>query len=373
MEQISQIKTLSPEDSVHSKAIHGGTNIAESRVLNYQKVNDFSASISPINISKEILQLANNLDLSQYPDPDCLLLKERISTSLSTFSLNKENISIGNGSTEIIYAIASAFLQSSRLPSSKSLIFHPTYGEYFTVSTLFKSQISLLTPTYLNPGWDWDWNLAADFIQEMKPNLIFLCNPNNPTGTYFEKSKITNLLKSMANQSSILVIDEAYIDFVTDHNELYDLVNEHNVILLRSLTKSYGVTGLRLGYCLANPKIISVIDKYLPPWSVNSLAQIAGLNLFSDNDHIARGKAIVDESKVYLMNELGKLGYTVEPSETNFILIKVSDATEMRIKLLEKNIMVRDCSSFDLPQHIRIAIKTVKDSETFIHAIHGLA
>ena len=367
---ISQIITLSKEESQYSKAIHGGTNVLESREFKYREVLDFSASISPINISSQILELSQNLDLSQYPDPDCVLLKEKITESLKQYSLSPDNISIGNGSTELIYAIASAFLTITDTLTSKSLIFHPTYGEYFTASTLQKAEISLITPHYTNPGWEWDWELAYNFIQNHNPNLIFLCNPNNPTGNYFSKSQIVTLLEKIKSASSILVLDEAYIDFVTDHQDLYDLVQKYKVILLRSLTKSYGITGLRLGYSLANAEITSQINQYIPPWSVNTLAQNAGIHLFSGNDHIQTGKEIIDKSKNYLINALTDLGYTVEPSNANFILVKVASAKKMRDSLILRNIIVRDCTSFGLPEHVRIGIRSIPDCKILIEAIH---
>ena len=372
MELISQIITLPKEETQYSKAIHGGTNILESRELNYGEVLDFSASISPINISSQILEISQKLDLSQYPDPDCLLLKEKITEGLKQYSLSPTNISIGNGSTELIYAIASAFLNKTNTLTSRSLIFHPTYGEYFAASSLHKAEISLITPKYINPGWQWEWELAHNFIQEHNPNLIFLCNPNNPTGNYFSKSQIVQLLEVIKNTSSILVVDEAYIDFVTDHKVLYDLILEYKLILLRSLTKSYGITGLRLGYSLANPEITSQINQYIPPWSVNTLAQNAGIHLFSGNNYIQTGKEMIDESKNYLIHALRELGYTVEPSTANFLLFKVTNAQKMRDALISKNIIIRDCTSFGLPQHVRIGIRSISDCEKLIEAIHEI-
>ena len=142
------------------------------------------------------------------------------------------------------------------------------------------------------------------------------------------------------------------------------------MILLRSLTKSYGITGLRLGYSLANAEITSQINQYIPPWSVNTLAQNAGIHLFSGNDHIQTGKEIIDKSKNYLINALTDLGYTVEPSNANFILVKVASAKKMRDSLILRNIIVRDCTSFGLPEHVRIGIRSIPDCEILIEAIH---
>ncbi len=372
MELISQIITLPKEETPYKKAIHGGTNILESRDLSYGDILDFSASISPLDISANIFTVIRDTDLSKYPDPDCLILKESIAKSLAKYSINPSNISIGNGSTELIYAIASSFLYQNSDQQSKALIFHPTYGEYFTACTLFKSEISLITPEYTNPGWEWDWHLASNFIENNLLKVIFICNPNNPTGNYFEKSQILQLLKSVRHSPTVLVIDEAYIDFVDQHDTLTDLVHSNNVILLRSMTKTYGITGLRLGYCLANPNIISQIDQHLPPWSVNSLAQRAGLHLLSSNAYVDSAKEMVNRSKTYLTEQLTSLGYVVEPSQTNFILIKVNDAHHIRSQLLNKRINVRDCTSFGLPQHIRIGVKSMEDCQYFINAIQQI-
>lgn len=374
MSYVSNIITFTPGTLPKSKATHGGTNLTERQNLGLDNaINDFSASISPLNISEEVFNVIKDINLSEYPDPECLSLKNSIASSIQkheNITINNNQIAIGNGSTELIYAIAAAFLlKPNTTYSSKSLIFYPTYGEYSTACNLYGSEISFITPDHNKTGFIWDFQKAQHFIESNQPDLIFLCNPNNPTGTYFNNQEITALINSSEKSNTIIVIDEAYLDFSNTDERYTELIKTSNVLLLRSLTKSYGITGLRLGYCLGNSNLVSQIQHHIPPWSVNSLAQSAGIYLLNKNDKNLPAIQSVDIAKQYLTSALTEIGYEIEPSDANFLLIKVKNAPNTKMKLLKHNIMVRDCSSFGLPHHIRVGIKSLEDCEQLVAAI----
>jgi histidinol-phosphate aminotransferase len=352
MSYVSNIITFTPGTLPKSKATHGGTNLTERQNLGLDNaINDFSASISPLNISEEVFNVIKDINLSEYPDPECLSLKNSIASSIQkheNITINNNQIAIGNGSTELIYAIAAAFLLKPN-----------TYG----------SEISFITPDHNKTGFIWDFQKAQHFIESNQPDLIFLCNPNNPTGTYFNNQEITALINSSEKSNTIIVIDEAYLDFSNTDERYTELIKTSNVLLLRSLTKSYGITGLRLGYCLGNSNLVSQIQHHIPPWSVNSLAQSAGIYLLDKNDKILPAIQSVDIAKQYLTSALAEIGYEIETSDANFLLIKVENALNTKMKLLKHNIMVRDCSSFGLPHHIRVGIKSLEDCEQLVAAI----
>jgi histidinol-phosphate aminotransferase len=211
---------------------------------------------------------------------------------------------------------------------------------------------------------------TATLIRLHRPKGIFLCQPNNPTGQYFTKEEVEAILD--ASPDTLLVLDEAYIVFVDDAWASLDLIQRDNVIILRSMTKDYGLTGLRLGYLVAGEEILSHLRHVCPPWNVNIAAQKAGIAALAQNDYLEKCRNKVREAKQYLVAELESLGFTVLPSRANFFLVQVGNAAEFRAKLLKQGIMARDCTSFGLPEYVRIAPRTMPECRKLIAAIRSL-
>jgi histidinol-phosphate aminotransferase len=169
-----------------------------------------------------------------------------------------------------------------------------------------------------------------------------------------------------ATQNGLVVLDEAYISFVKGAWKATELLALGNVIILRSMTKDYALTGLRLGYALCPGDIARALFARQPSWSINAAAQAAGLVALLDRTFLSRSLNCLEASKAYLCRELQAQGFEVLPAAANFLLVKVGDATALRHRLLVKGICVRDCSSFGLPQYIRIGLRTLPDCERLI-------
>jgi histidinol-phosphate aminotransferase len=188
--------------------------------------------------------------------------------------------------------------------------------------------------------------------------MVFICNPNNPTGSQYEPAYIEQLLRRFPE--TVVVLDEAYAGFVLDRWTSEPLLADHaNLVILRSLTKDHALPGLRLGYLLASPEIARAAEAVRPPWSVNAGALRAGLATLkpSAQSHVERARSSVAISRTLLTDGFKELGYSVLPSVANFVLVDVGSAPAFRSALLPYGLVVRDATSFGLPGHVRVACR----------------
>lgn len=356
--------------SEHERPVHGGLNYAELEYLGLRPgdVTDFSASINPLGPSRTALEAAQQVNLAAYPDPDCLDLRRAIGGSLD---VDPDNILPGNGSTELIHLLARAFLA----PDDSALIFAPTFGEYVAACRTEGVESASLLPKDTGKSearFLWDIDLALDRIAEEAPSVVFLCNPNNPTGVYLGEDEVRRIAEALRG-AGLLVLDEAYLPFVNERWDSRSLLSLGNVALLRSMTKDYALTGLRLGYLLATGDVVRRIRRFQYSWSVNAAAQAAGIAALADGEHVENGRRVVDEGKAYLGNVAKALGVECPPAAANFLLFNVGRAREVREALLvQHRICVRDCASFGLPEYIRIGVRNMEDNRRLAGALEGV-
>ncbi len=358
-----------------ARPVHGGIRPAQLRALGLDlgDVVDFSASVSPLGPPAGLWEALQQVDLTAYPDPECLELREALA---NYHQIDTDQILVGNGSTELIHLLARAFIPPPGQGQSDScLLLTPTYGEYAGACKLGGAEI-LEIVAQRESGFAWNLPEAEAVILSRRPALVFACNPNNPTGLYLQEEEVYGLAQAATKASSILVLDEAYLNFVEkrwDAGFLLDGEAGKNVVLLRSMTKDFALTSLRLGYCLASPEVTASLAALQPDWSVNGLAQAAGLVAMADNDYLPAARKAVQEAKAYLTREFTGLGLEVLPSAANFLLISVGDASSWRDRLMQQGIFVRDCTSFGLPDCIRIGIRAMPDCRRLVAAAKGLA
>ena len=350
-----------------ARPVHGGLNVAELEALGLkpEEVVDFSASINPLGTSPRVLEAAMKVNLATYPDPECTRLREAIGSSLG---VPPECILAGNGSTELIHLLARACLD----PDDTAVIFAPTFGEYDAAC-----RIQGVAPVSLSPPnaeiadrpFHWDLEGAIATISTLRPALVFLCNPNNPTGVYLREHEVRSIAESLRG-IGLLALDEAYVSFVDGRWDATPLLSQGNVVLLRSMTKDYALTGLRLGYMLATPDTVERVRSYQYSWSVNAPAQAAGIASIPDTNQVERGRDVVREGKRLLMETAQELGLDCAPSMANFLTVRVGKAAEVRMRLLTKHgICVRDCTSFGLPEYIRVGVRTMEDNKRLAAAL----
>lgn len=376
---LSNINDIKPLNNIQGKkefnsldsCSHGGIYSTK----NYLKVKiDFSSNINPLGISRQVLkEIRKNLkQISHvYPDSKCNLLKKSIVRYVE-HDIDKEWISVGNGATEIIHNFVRA------LSLTNSIIISPTFCEYELASKRCKMKIDYIPLSK-------KLQIQADkVIEKSKINsnsLIFICNPNNPTGLV-NTQMIEKILSSIDRSKTILLIDESFIEFLNDieKESLISKIKEFdNLAILRSMTKSYGLAGLRLGYLVANPHLIRKLKPFQIPWSVNGIAQIAGIAALNDQDHVNRAKKIIQKERNYMYKKINNKENHANAlrSDVNFFLIKlknISSITYQKILLNFHGIFVRDCSSFRgmSTDFIRVAVRTHKDNLILLKAIYDI-
>ena len=356
-----------------ARPIHGGVRPSQLRALGLRpdQVLDFSASVSPIGPPEGLWDALRKVDLSSYPDPQCLELRESLCRHLSK-AVSPEHILMGNGSTEIIHLLARAYLSPPRAGTFNTMLqLTPTYGEYEGACRLAGAVTSNAAAKPC-PWFRWDMAEVASQVTRERPSLVFLCNPNNPTGVFLDSREIETLAQAVAATGGLLVIDEAYISFVDQPWESLGLALGSNVVLVRSMTKDYALTGLRLGYALASEQIIARLAAFQPDWSVNGLAQAAGLVALADTNYLPRARKAVTQAKEFLADRLAGLGLTVHPSSANFLLVNVGDGGFWHDKLMRRGIFVRDCTSFGLPEHIRVGVRSLDDCRRLVEAMEEI-
>jgi histidinol-phosphate aminotransferase len=354
---------LQPRQAINklTPCVHGGIEYAELKKpgISLETILDFSVSCNPFGAPPGIREALADTSLECYPDSEATELKQALAAKLNT---STGKLIIGSGSTELIRLIASAYFE----PNDLVLIPQPTYGEYEVACHLADTKI-LKQPLLKEPDFQLNAAEMTNLIRQHQPKAVFLCNPNNPTGQYMSKEQVEHIMSSY--QDSLVILDEAYIAFTDNAWSSQDMVDLGNLVILRSMTKDYALAGLRLGYALATEPIISVLKRVRPPWNVNAPAQKAGIFVLNDDSYLKECSNKIREARDFLVEELEGLGLSPLPSQTNFFLVKVGNATVLRQALLNKGILVRDCTSFGLPQYIRLAPRTLPECQKLIESI----
>lgn len=355
--------------------IHGGNifQFAHEQRIEPYEVIDFSANINPLGPSQRGLAAleAQLRYISHYPDATN---DDVLNTIADTYGMNKNQIVVGNGAAELLYAIC-------RLPGyTGAFVPAPGFSEY--KEALEASQIPVRDIYYRpreddngKPYFEVPYLALETFSAELKGQdgriIVFLGNPNNPDGTLLDKNHIRTLASMLKDANSLLVIDESFIDFVGNDtlqdNEysMRSLVNEFdNIIVVHSFTKFYAVPGLRIGAAFSNPHIIDQLNTFIPTWSINTLAQAYTQSALNDVEYVKRTKQVLHEEQHYMYNALDAIaGITVYPPSANFILFHIEQegvtADSINEALKKHNMIVRNCDSYMglNSQWVRVAIK----------------
>jgi threonine-phosphate decarboxylase len=345
--------------------VHGGSYSVDPRMVKI----DFSSNVNPLGVSRKVIgSIRRDLALlsSSYPDPQCRELKQALSNYLNVAS---DNITVGNGATDIIHNFARLFAKK------KVIIPAPSFCEYELASRRMGAEV-LLVPLRNS-------NLDADeIIEKTNDNdALFLCNPNNPTGLLYKKSLKTII--EQINSSTKILVDECFVELV-NHPERHTMIkniNEFdNVIILRSLTKSFGLAGLRLGYSVSSPIIAKRLTALQASWNVNRLAQKAGVAALKDLQHLLKAREIIKKQRNFMYYSLRSKTSSFIPSKSdaNFFLIHVppkKTSKEIRDTLLSKfGILVRDCSTFSGmgSSYIRVSVKKHFENLKLLHALESI-
>ncbi len=216
-------------------------------------------------------------------------------------------------------------------------------------------------------GFAVDEAALLETLQHLQPRLMFICNPNNPTGMHLPIDAISDW--AARHPDTLFVVDEAYLPFVPGPSPSLIKNVGHNLLVLHSLTKAHALAGLRLGYAVGTAEVIAALGKVRPTWNVNAIAQAAGIVAIDDVSHLMQTLARVSKDKATLVANLETIGLAPLPSVTHFFLCEVGQANVLRRSLLKRGILVRDCTSFGLPNYIRIASRRPSENDQLIGAL----
>ena len=334
---------------------HGGDWAGYAREYGMRPL-DFSASVSPLGMPEGVRRAVIDAlaDCCAYPDPQCTALRQALGQRLG---LPPEEILCGNGASDLIYRLAHA------LAPGRALVTAPAFSEYEAALLGAGWQVTRLP---LDP---------ADFsrLPPVPPaELLFLCNPNNPTGRTFPKQALLALLERCRREGTLLVMDECFLEFLEDpaaHSLLPEL-GDGGLLILRAFTKFYGMAGLRLGYCMSGDReLLARMTLAGPPWPVSHGAQAGGIAALGEEDYALALRELIRAQRPVLIRGLEELGFRVIPGEANFLLFRGKPG--LAAELRRKGILIRDCGSMPglSPGWYRIAVRRPEENQRLLEAV----
>lgn len=319
---------------------------------------------NPLGPSPHALAAATEAlqNMAQYPEATCYPLVSALSRYCE---VPVESLVIGNGSDEIIHYLGLAYLR----PGEELLTGDPSFVRYEAAAVLNEAEF-VVTPLQ---NHTFDLEAMADRITE-RTRLVFIANPNNPTGTMVGKSAVARFLDRVP-ETAIVVMDEAYYEYVDapDYPDSLRYVREgRNVVVLRTFSKIYALAGLRVGYGIARPEIIQALHQVREPFNVNSVAQAAAVASLEDPEQVPRSRNANSAGRDYLYGEFTRLGLEYVPTQANFVLVDVRRPAQPVFEaLLRRGVIVRTVGLYGLPNHLRVTIGKPADNERFIRDLEA--
>lgn len=342
---------------------HGALDFAELERLGIHpdEVLDFSVNSNPFGTSPLVREAILSTSLERYPDRESLALRRALSIRLN---VPTEEIIVGNGTAELIQLAAFAFLNQG----DNVLILGPTFGEYERSARLVGANIHSWQ-AHSETGFAIQSKEIQQKMRVPQYRLVFLCNPNNPTGQVLSLNDLNEWAEHYPE--TLFVVDEAYLAFVPGMRSAISL-RRKNILVLHSMTKDHAIAGLRLGYTVGDVKLIGKLENVRPAWNVNALAQAAGLAVLQDEKYLSRTLTKLHVEKENLVQGLKDLGYFPVPSRTNYFLLPIGNGAQFRRNLLRHGILVRDCASFGLIEYVRIAARTRVENLRLLNTLADL-
>ncbi len=343
--------------------IHGARlgESAEKSGKSVDELIDFSVNLNPLGTPelKKLIASAYKT-ISCYPDNRYAGFKKAAADSLGVLP---ENIVPGNGSTEIIRLFVETVIE----PGDRVIIPTPTFSEYEFQCRLFGAFVECVEHT----------SITDVKVEDCK--AVFLCNPNNPTGRLIKRNEVSKLAERCASSEVFLFVDEAFIELSYPKESIAELAARNDfVVVLRSLTKTYAVPGLRLGFAATSSSFAKLLNNIRLPWNLNSIALTVGEYLLKNNQHyIDKSVELIRKEREWLMTQLSTIrGFKPYQSEANFILVDTREflisSTELAERILRHGIIIRECTSFALENHIRVAVRKRSQNQRLINAFAGV-
>ncbi|MBY9078153.1 threonine-phosphate decarboxylase [Paenibacillus sp. HN-1] len=351
---------------------HGGdlTTAQELYGVPARRMLDFSANINPLGPPPGLRDvLAREWEsLTHYPDPESRELRRAIAAK---YEVNAASILTGNGAAELIDLIART------LKPTKAAVIEPAFREYAEAAIKAGAEI-MAVPTYAEHEFAVPEEELLDACREA--DLLFIGQPNNPTGHWLSRDTLLRLMETAASHNTVIVADEAFLDFFEQERELTlirEAAESRHLIVTRSMTKFYAIPGLRLGYAVAHPDMVKTLKEMQVPWSVNHLAQAAGVFSLAQTEYERQTRQIIAQERLWLEQELRSMGCFPYPGQANFILVRLGEtapnAAVVQRMLGAQGILVRRCAGFKGldDRFFRIAVRTRPENERLAAALRN--
>lgn len=321
------------------KLVHGG-DIYSPRTLNTgARIIDFSANINPLGLPEAVKNaVCENIEFyHSYPDPLCRELRQALAQALA---VSEETIFCANGAADAIYRLVMA------LKPKKALLLAPAFAEYELALQTVACKVE-----YYHLREDMGFCVCEDIGEYIQNgvDMVFLCNPNNPTGIATEKKWVLEIARRCQQLGAILVVDECFMDFL-QHEQAYSVMPHlreyHNIVILKAFTKIYAMAGIRLGYLLCDDSaIIHALYAAGQPWAVSTVASKCGIAALSCTEYVQKSRALIYQNRIGLQASLAHLGCKVYDSQANFVFFR-SPEPELHCKLEPYGLLLRDCSAY---------------------------
>lgn len=330
------------------------------RELGITNIVKLASNENPLGPSKKVLAAIAkaSTEVTRYPDGNGFALKSALADK---YQLNIDQITLGNGSNDVLELLARAFVA----PDEEVMFSQYAFAVYPLVTQAIGAK------AVIAPARDYGYDLQAmSTLISAKTKLIFIANPNNPTGTYLAADELEDFIAKVPEQT-LVVLDEAYVEYGDDQVDTISwLAKYSNLVITRTFSKAYGLAGLRVGYALSHPEVADLVNRIRQPFNVNSLALIAAIAALNDDEYIDETKKCNDVGMAQLIAGCEALGLTIIPSKGNFITIDVQkNGDQVFADLLQQGVIVRPVTNYGLPKHIRVSIGLAAENQRFLDAL----
>ncbi|MBI3581312.1 MAG: histidinol-phosphate transaminase [Nitrospinae bacterium] len=357
----NKIESRVPDYIKTLKAYEPGKPVEEvERELGVRNIVKMASNENPLGPSPKAIKAIRDVagKTHFYPEGDCYYLRQR---AIKAFGVRSEELIFGNGSNELIELLMRCLVRTGDniVVSRHAFLVYKLVAQGMGARTLEAPAKNL--------GHDLD--AMARLIND-RTKIIFVANPNNPTGTYCDRLSLVKFLK--ASKGVPVVMDEAYCEFVEakDYPRTQRLLKQFpNIFILRTFSKIYGLAGLRIGYGIGSPALVQYLNRLRQPFNVNLVAQYAAMAALGDRGHVARSLRVNAEGKKFLYAQLKKNGIWYQPTEANFILVRVGDGRRVFNAMLRHGVVVRPMDVYGLPEHIRVTVDVEKNNRKFMRAL----
>ncbi len=343
-------------------------SLARELGLDAGKIVKLASNENPLGPSPKALATmqASLQEVARYPDGNGYLLKQKLAEKLN---VAMDQITLGNGSNDVLDLIARVFLGPGR-----SAVFSQYAFAVYPISVQAVGAEARIAPAHdgrRGPAYGHDMTAMLDQVAE-NTTVIFIANPNNPTGTYVTQTELGNFLQALPERV-IAVVDEAYFEYVErgDYPDSCQWLSRFpNLIVTRTFSKAYGLAGLRIGYALSNPQLADLLNRVRQPFNVNGMAVAAAAAAIEDDDHLRASRNINREGMVQLEEAFERRGLNYIPSVGNFITVDIGRDGDLIFQaLLREGVIVRPVANYGMPRHLRVSVGTRAENQTFIDAL----